>query len=169
MKLLRLIDKYLEEAMCVVIFGVMSILTFAQVLSRFVFNFSLSWSEELARFSFVWLVYLAASMAIKHRRHIRVQVAEIFLPLKAAAWTGIISDAIWLGLTIIMTVQGQKVAALLLSHGQTSPAVSLVMGHVYTAIPLGFGLMSIRLVQQLYIRIKEVMSGNIEERKIAVD
>jgi TRAP-type C4-dicarboxylate transport system permease small subunit len=166
---LKLLDKYFEEVSCVLIFMTMTALTFFQVLSRFVLNYSLSWSEELARYCFVWLVYLAASMAIKHRKHIRVQVAEIFLPVKAAAWLGLVSDGIWLFLTAVMTVQGQKVAAMILSHGQTSPAVGLTMGYVYAAIPIGFALMSFRLVQQLIIRIKEIKSGDFEERKIAID
>ncbi|KUO53349.1 MAG: hypothetical protein APF76_08900 [Desulfitibacter sp. BRH_c19] len=169
MNVLKLLDKYLEEASCVVIFATMTTLTFFQVLSRFLLNYSLSWSEELARFCFVWLVYLAASMAIKHRRHIRVQIAEIFLPVKAAAWLGLVSDCIWLFLTSVMTVQGKNVAMMILGHGQTSPAVGLTMGYVYAAIPIGFALMSVRLVQQVIIRAKEIKGGEFEERQIVID
>ena len=169
MKYLKLIDKYLEESLCVILFMGMTSLVFFQVLSRFIFNYSIHWSEELARFSFAWLVYLAASMAIKHRKHIRVQVAEIFLPRKIAAWIGIVADTIWLALTVIMALQGKAMAERILFLGQTSPSLEIPIGYVYSIIPIGFGLMAFRLLQQLIIRFKEVLSGNIEERKIAID
>lgn len=46
---------------------------FAQVLFRYVFNHSLSWSEESAKFIFVWLVFLGAAVCIKERVHIGVE------------------------------------------------------------------------------------------------
>ena len=54
--------------------AIMTILVFIQVVMRYVFSNSLSWSEELARFIFLWLSWIGASYAVKERSHFRVEM-----------------------------------------------------------------------------------------------
>ncbi|MDR2860772.1 MAG: TRAP transporter small permease [Elusimicrobiota bacterium] len=50
--------------------SLMVIFTFANVVMRYVFNFGLVWSEELASFSFVWLCYIGSIGALRDNRHL---------------------------------------------------------------------------------------------------
>ena len=50
------------------------VLVFFQVVMRYVFQNSLSWSEELARYIFLWQTWLGASYAVKEHRHLRVEM-----------------------------------------------------------------------------------------------
>lgn len=152
--LLRKIDRYFEESICIVLFSVMVLLTFAQVLSRFVFNFSLAWSEEVSRFMFVWLVYISAAMAAKHRRHIRVEIVDQLLPRKVSKWTGLLSDFLWIGFTLLVAYQGYNLTMKVMNHGQLSPATQLPMGYVYMIVPLGFLLISFRVAQGIVARFR---------------
>jgi TRAP-type C4-dicarboxylate transport system permease small subunit len=154
MSLLKKIDRYFEESIVVVLFSTMVLLTFAQVLSRFVFNLSLGWSEEISRFIFVWLVYISAAMAAKHRRHIRVEIIDTLFPRAISKWFGVLSDLLWIAFTIFVAIKGYEMVAMVFEHGQLSPAVQLPMGFVYSIIPLGFGLIALRVLQGIIGRFR---------------
>lgn len=160
MGFLRKLNENFEEYMCVVLFSLMTFFTFSQVLSRFVFNFSLAWTEELGRYSFVWLVYMAASAAVKKARHIRVEIINIILKNKAKLFMAIVSDIVWLIFTLWLVKDGITVVSMIYGHGQTSPAVQIPMWTAYTIVPLGFGLMGLRLVQRLVKDIQELINPN---------
>jgi C4-dicarboxylate transporter DctQ subunit len=68
----RYIEKiisFFEEGVIVLCMTGIVILTFGAVLSRFVFNFSIAWSEELVRYMFIWGAMFGASFAFKHGAH----------------------------------------------------------------------------------------------------
>ena len=69
----KFLDNF-EEYFCVWTMAIMTILVFIQVVMRYVFSNSLSWSEELARFIFLWLSWIGASYAVKERSHFRVEM-----------------------------------------------------------------------------------------------
>ena len=49
-----------------------SLLIFAQVICRYVFNYSLYWSEELGRYTLIWITFLGASVGFKRKAHVGV-------------------------------------------------------------------------------------------------
>ena len=65
------LDDNFEEYLVMFLMLVMIITAFAQVIFRFVIQMSLDWSEELARYAFLWCMFISAGMAVKHRRHIK--------------------------------------------------------------------------------------------------
>ena len=58
----------LELSLCVILVAIVSV-TFIQVLFRYIFKLSLAWSEELARYLFLWLAALASAYAFKTKSH----------------------------------------------------------------------------------------------------
>jgi TRAP-type C4-dicarboxylate transport system permease small subunit len=58
----------LELSLCVILVAIVGV-TFIQVLFRYIFHLSLAWSEELARYLFLWLATLAAAYAFKTKSH----------------------------------------------------------------------------------------------------
>ncbi|KXG44369.1 TRAP transporter small permease [Tepidibacillus decaturensis] len=154
MSILKKIDRYFEESIIVVLFSAMVVLTFAQVTSRFVFHLSLGWSEEISRYLFVWLVYLSASMAAKHRRHIRVEIIDQLFPRKISRWFGLLSDILWIAFSLFVAFYGYKLVVLISGNGQLSPAVQLPMGLVYMIIPFGFLLIAFRVLQGIAARFR---------------
>ena len=72
MRVLRWCERYFEAVFMVVLMFAISIVTGLQVFSRYVLDDALSWSEEICRYMFIWMVYFGISYAIRQRRHIRI-------------------------------------------------------------------------------------------------
>lgn len=153
MNIIRAIDRRLEEVLLVLFSSIMVSVIFLQVVMRVSGN-SLSWSEELARYSFIWLVYIGISYGVKKQRHIKVDVMLLLLKGKGKLALSIIANLLFLLFSLYVVVKGYGIASQLLSFGQQSPALHLPMGLVYMATPIGFGLTSIRLIQNLTTQFK---------------
>ncbi|HRV99007.1 MAG TPA: TRAP transporter small permease, partial [Aminobacteriaceae bacterium] len=62
------------------------VLIFIQVVMRYVFQNSLSWSEELARYIFLWQTWVGASYAVRMRRHFRVEMLVDLMKGRLRKW-----------------------------------------------------------------------------------
>lgn len=62
----------IEETLIAVILGLMTLVTFANVVARYVFNSNILWALETTVFLFAWLVLLGASYCVKERAHLGV-------------------------------------------------------------------------------------------------
>lgn len=149
----RAIGKW-EEYLLVTSLAVNVILVFAQVIMRYVFRYSLSWTEELARYIFVWQIWLGASLGVKYRKHIRVELINSLLSVKWRQRIEIVVLVLWLIMTMFLSINGQYLVELLLARKQLSPALRLPMGYMYASVPVGCFIMSLRLLQELFKQIR---------------
>lgn len=163
MKVLRWLDDYFEEVILVLLSAVMVVVIFLQVFMRFVMQSSLAWSEELARYCMIWLVYVGISYGVKKQRHIKVDVLLMLFKHKGRIIFNIISNLLFLVFAIVIIIYGSDIAMKLLGWGQKSPALHIPMGYVYMATPIGMGLTVIRLLQQLFIEIEDLLGYAIFE------
>ncbi len=83
----------IEETLIAVILGLMTIITFANVIARFVFNSNILWALELTVFMFAWLVLLGASYAVKKRAHLGVDAVINLVSPELRRILGLISVA----------------------------------------------------------------------------
>ena len=86
------IDQYFSA----VIFVIIMILLFMQVVSRYVFKHSFTWTEELGQLLFVWMTYLGVSSAVTYRKHLRIDALLNAVPFKVKKAMLIISDIIFI-------------------------------------------------------------------------
>ena len=63
-KLLKPLD-WLEDAICVLTLGSVSLIIFGQVISRYFFEYTPLWSEELARYLIVWSIFIGVSVGVR--------------------------------------------------------------------------------------------------------
>lgn len=70
----------LEEGFIAITLGLMTIITFANVIARYVFNSNILWALEVTVFLFAWLVLIGASYGVKKTFHIGVDVVVALLP-----------------------------------------------------------------------------------------
>lgn len=147
---LNRIEEWLTVALLVVALIVLSY----QVFLRFVMNSGNSWSEELARYLFIWSVYTSASFAIISNAHIRIDAVVKLYPKVIRRFIPILADVIFLVYALAVTYFSTDYVMDLLASGQVSMGLHVTMGYMYAAIPVGHLLMSVRLVQLLYRRIK---------------
>ncbi len=108
----------------------------AQIIWRYVFNNSLSWSEELSRYLFAWLIFVGASLAIKEGAHIKVDLFYNMYGPRAKRTV----DLVLYVLTVF--VQGYflvySVEFIIKTHGTYSTAMQLPMNiAVYPSLAAG--------------------------------
>ncbi|MGO4886732.1 TRAP transporter small permease [Anaerobacillus sp. MEB173] len=165
MIVLKWLDDHFEELFMIIFSVVMVAVIALQVFMRYVMGASLSWSEELARFCFIWLVYLGISYGVKKQRHIKVDLVLLALKDKGKVVMNIVANLIFLAFAIFVIIYGYEIASKLLTWGQQSPALQIPMGLVYMATPIGMGLTAIRIIQQLFKQVRTLFGKEYFEVK----
>ncbi|MGM0397099.1 MAG: TRAP transporter small permease [Bacillota bacterium] len=154
--MIRWLDKYFEEAVLVSSLVVTVSLIFMQVIMRYVFSNSLSWSEELARYIFLYQIWLGASYATKKNAHLRIEILKSKFYGRKKTYFETIVLLIWLAFTVFLTLESFNLTRMIFIRGQLSPALRMPMGFAYASVPIGAGLMSLRLVQNIISGIKSI-------------
>lgn len=159
MKVLNWLDDKFEITICVILMSVMTILIFLQVIMRYVFSNSLSWSEELARYLFIWLIYLGVSYGAKIRKHIKIDAALKLFPKKIRPYVVILGDILFFLFAIYIVYTGYKYALMQATLGKLSPALAIPYKYIYAAPFIGFIMVTIRQVQTILYRVKTINNG----------
>lgn len=138
---LDLVDNSIEW-ITVVLMAFLLFLTFINVVGRYVFKSSIYFSEELARFLFVWIVFLGAAIIIKDKGHVAVtfllENIKGNIPKKTLE---IIINLCGILFIAIVFVGGYRLAASMNIY--SSAALNIPMGYVYWVIPIGSAIMMI--------------------------
>ncbi|MDR2792136.1 MAG: TRAP transporter small permease [Treponema sp.] len=159
MKLLKWLDDYFEISICIVLMSFMTLLLFVQVIMRRVFSQSLYWSEELARYVFIWLIYLGISYGAKIVKHIRIEAFLNVFPRKLRPCIVILGDVLFLGFAFFIIFTSSDLVKKQLLLKQESPAIHMPMAVIYVAPLVGFVLTAVRQIQTIIFRIKELRKG----------
>lgn len=136
-----------EEYVIAGVLAVMVGILFLQVVARFVFSDSISWSEELARYLFIWLIFIGLGAVVLRAEHVAIDALVVRLPQAARRVLAQLCHLVMLVVNIALVIKGVELAYIIGDLGQTSPALSLDMWVVYTALPAGMAVASIRTVQ----------------------
>ena len=88
----RLTDQ-IEETLIAVFLGLMTLITFANVIARYVFNDNILWALEATVFLFAWMVLLGASYCVKKSLHLGVDLMIAALSPGAKKFIGLIAVA----------------------------------------------------------------------------
>lgn len=161
MHMLRAVNTFFNRYLSVLItvaFGLMTILIFSQVVCRYLLHSPLSWSEELARYLFIWLTFCGASVAFYEDTHIKVSYFVEKVPnerLRAGIFT--LADVLCLWLLWIFVKDGFVVASRVLSLGQVSSSMGfLPVGIVYLAVPIGSLFMALNIIYHAACHIRTI-------------
>lgn len=119
-----------------------------QVLFRYVFNNSISWSEEVVRYLFVWMTFLGAAVCFRDRMHIRVDYFKDVLPKKIGSKLNRFNRWIMLAFTFYLFVGG--LIWVVQSAGAYGSSVKLPINIIlYGALPVSSGLAAYYLMKDL--------------------
>lgn len=138
----------LEEYLCGFLLMTIVTLLMVQVVFRYGSGKTIAWIEEVTRFAFLYLVYLAASGVAAKNLHIRVTAQLKLLPRWLQAALLFSTDLIWLGFCVITAWVGLEFVLNMSNRPMISGALMLDMRYVYFSVPLAFTLQSIRLIER---------------------
>ena len=150
MKVIRMLDKGITffcsvilVILCIVMIGSASI----QVFSRVVLQNSFGWTDELCRYSMVWLALFAGGMAVKQQSHVSVNLLRDKLSKRSQSILMRIIAGITLVFSSAMTYYG--VLLMVQNMKQITTGLQLPMGMVYACLPLGGSVMIFYSILQL--------------------
>lgn len=135
-RVLDLINAFLVSTMVAAIF--------LQVLARYVFNYPLSWPEELGRFLFSWVVFLGIVSVLRNDELLGVDLLYRWIPQTVGRGLRLIVYTTLLVFLVIMLKGG--IELMLRQSSQISVALEVSMSIVYFVIPFGTFLMIVEMV-----------------------
>ena len=152
---LALLDHF-ESYLCQFLLVFFIVVILLQIVLRQI-NMSLPWTEEIARFAFIWFILFGACYATRLCALNRVTLQFLF-----------IGDIIWFCFSLIMAWEGYIAVLDLVEFPYATPALDWDLGMVYLVFPLSFLLMAIRIVQVnviKYILKEEILDPDQESIK----
>ena len=133
-----LLKNPLEAVLCLLLIGIV-LVTFLQVLFRYIFHLSLAWSEELARYMFLWLATLTAAYAFKTGSHFALRFVVDKLGTKMQ---GLIRVVVVIIVSLFLIVFTWKAIEYTFSMAnQIAPSTGMTMAVPYSSAIVGGILM----------------------------
>lgn len=133
-----------------------------QVVSRYVFQSPLPWTDEVSRFLLVWLTFIAAAWVMSERMHVTVDIAVAKLGFRTIALVDSIATAIVVMASGVIAVAG--ITLVRATAEVLAPATRLPMPVVYSAGAVGFGLVVLHGIATIVANVRDPQSvpGSVE-------
>lgn len=157
--LAQLVGKALE-ALCVLILTAMSILVFVNVVLRYGFNSSISVTEEVSRYMFVWLAFLGAVLAFSENQHVSVTVLTDKLSPVGRSLLRLVTDAAML-FCCYLIVDGSWIQ-FQLNLNNLAPISGLPQGITYLASVIAGVLIGILILARMFTTIVSLGKGEAQ-------
>ncbi|WP_299550817.1 TRAP transporter small permease [Seonamhaeicola sp.] len=124
------------EIFLIVIFALLVFDVLFQVFSRYVLKGSFTWTEELARFSLIWMSILGAAYLNAKREHLSMDfLYQKFSDATKKKVSIIIEILIFLFALIVMVIGGSNLVYTTLHLGQLSGTLRIPLGYIYAILP----------------------------------
>lgn len=143
----------ISEMIVIICFVAIVLATFLGVVSRYILEYSIPWADEIARYGFVWLVYIGMVVSLVRGQHVCVEILLLRYRGTLRIWMLNLIDLAVMALFGALLYGG--VILMEMTYTQITPGLGISMSWVYAAVPIGAALMLIEYVS----RIKRRLSG----------
>ena len=130
-----------------IIFGLMVMVGFFQVANRYLFNSSLSWSEEFQKFAHIWIICLTIPVAYKNSAHLGMDIISKRLSSKNQYLFNQFVNILWLFFGLLLAIYSMKLMGVAIH--QLSPGLGISMAWVYAGLLIGNIYLIITAIQKL--------------------
>ncbi|MEO5701639.1 MAG: TRAP transporter small permease [Casimicrobiaceae bacterium] len=139
----------LEEGLIAFLLAFMTIVSFSQVIARYIFNYSFVWALELVTFCFAWLIFLGMSYGVRVGSHIGVDALVKSLGPGAARRVSIVATVGCIAYAGIVFVGSWNYVGKMLEIGTLAQDIPVPLWVPRLALPVGFALLFLRFIQVL--------------------
>lgn len=150
----------LLEALCVLILGLMSCLVFLNVVLRYGFNSSISVTEEVSRYMFVWLTFLGAVLAFSENQHVNVTILTSKLSQVKRKVLYVITDIAML-FCCYLIVSGSW-TQFMLNKANLAPISGIPTGVTFLASTIAGALIGILLIARIIGTSNALIKGEVK-------
>lgn len=133
LSLVRHLDRLIKISLVAMMITI-AMLTFYQVIMRYGFNQSSSWSEEAIRFTFIWSSFLGVAMGVREKSHIGISILVELFNQKVQRVVEVVGYLAIMAFSGYLIYYGWKV--VIATSAQTSPALGVPMSWIYMSIPV---------------------------------
>jgi C4-dicarboxylate transporter DctQ subunit len=140
----------LEEGLIAFLLAAMTLISFSQVVARYVFNYSFVWALELVTFLFAWMIFLGMSYGVRVGSHIGVDALVKVLKPRTAQIVGAVAALLCIVYACIVFVGGWVYVGKMYEIGIEAQDIPIPQWVPRLVLPIGFGLLAIRFAEVLY-------------------
>lgn len=155
----RKLDDNAERWMLLGFYGMIVATIVVEVVRRFVLSYSSIWGEEIARYAFIYLAWVGASIAVKDRAHIRIDVIMHYLSDRMKALVYLFGDICMLGIAVLALYTAIESLEVSIRFGSVTHGLRISLAWFLAAVPLGFSLMTYRLLQSIWRDFNDLRRG----------
>ena len=156
---LKSLDKNAERWALLVFYTMLVVTMAIEVLRREIFAYSSIWGEEIVRYSFIYLAWIGAAVAVKDRAHIRIDVLMHYVGPRLKALLYVFGDLVMFAVALIALYWSWETVHVSAKFGSVSHGLRVSMVWFLMAVPAGFALMSVRLIQSLLRDLRALRDG----------
>jgi C4-dicarboxylate transporter DctM subunit len=147
-KLTKFLDKGVDLFAFLLVLA-MTCVVFVQITNRYFFGSPLSWTEEVARMIFIWMVFVGAYLALKLKAHISIEsFAKRYLSERIRE--KVIDVSIFFVTYALIYLLIMSIRVLQATYDSTTPVLEISFGWVHLAIPLFTVCMVMYLISQIF-------------------
>lgn len=132
-----------------VLLGTLVAVVSLQVASRFLLKIPIEWSEEIARFVFIWFCWLGCSYATLQYHHIRITAHLHALPPRLARWLLVAGDLLWIAFNAFVVFAGVKYLLSTIEFPYRAMITEINMFWIFLPVPLIFAVFTLRVAANL--------------------
>ena len=160
-KAIKWLDHNLEEFILTVLLLGMALIMGIQVFSRFALKASLSWTEELTRYLFIWAGFISVSYCTKRCISIKIEQFVAKFSRRTKAIIKVVNHTIELAFFFYMIPFAFSYMMSAVESGQVSPALGIPMYFVQAAPFVAFVLVAFRIIQRWIIEFRISLGQNV--------
>lgn len=157
--MLKILDQNAERWALLVFYTLLVVTMAVEVVRREVFSYSSIWGEEIVRYSFIYLAWVGASAAVRDRGHIRIDVLFNYVSPRIKSLLYIFGDLVMFAIAILAFYWSFETVSVSWKFGSVSHGLRVSMVWFLMAVPLGFALMMLRLVQSFLRDVADFRAG----------
>lgn len=148
----RILNK-VQDVLAIAMLIVLCVVVFLQVFFRYALNSPLAWSEELARFMFIWLVYVGAAIVLRTDSHMSLDYFINLMPEKFRVVVDILGKII-VSMFLVLGIR-ESFTIIRITMPQLSPSLDIPMGLIYLALPVSFVLMLLDFATRIVLGLRQ--------------
>ena len=133
-----------------------------QVISRTFLPKTPSWTEELARYLFIYMVAFGASVAVHKKEFVAVDLVIDFLPKIIRKLIELVINIVLL-LFVTFVLLKSVLGFAILEYRMVSTAMQVPMQYIYFSMIILFGLLILSFVMEILYQVKEILSNKGEK------
>lgn len=156
---LHQLDENAERWLLLPLYALIVIVIFMEVFRRFALSYSSIWAEEVARYAFIYVSWVGASAGIKERAHIRIDLILPIVGNRAKAVILIIGDIVTIVLAVLAFWWSMESLLVSFKFGSVTHGLRINLAWFLAAVPLGFAMMLVRLVQSIIRDVSDLRAG----------